>query len=356
MQKYYKSTTEFNCGIDLHSRQMYICVVDRDGKVMVHSNIEGNDFGVFLKRIKPYRHSITVCCECAFNWYWLADACTDEGITFVLAHALYLRLIHGGKNKNDRIDSEKIAHLLRSNMIPTSYVYPAEKRPVRDLLRRRMSYVWKRAELLGHIQRGLITHNLPEVKRGQSKTRDPWFKEVLGVYKNPYHKMVLQSDFDLIKEYDRQIYKLEVELLKYTNNENMADFKVLLSVPGIGEVLGLTILYEIDDISRFPTVQDFCSYCRLVKGSVASAGKIKGLKGGKMGNPYLKWAFREAAILCKRDQQYLKAYAEKLTKKHGKHVANAIMAHKLAKAVYFMLRNRSVFDPKQFVEKHMKAA
>jgi transposase len=356
MQKYYTSTTEFNCGIDLHGREMYICVLNREGKVMVHSNIDGNDFQVFLKRVKPYRHDLTVCCECAFNWYWLADACADANIPFVLAHALYLRLIHGGKNKNDRIDSEKIAHLLRSNMIPPAYVYPAAKRPIRDLLRRRMSYVWKRAELLGHIQRGLITHNLPEVKRGQSKTRDPWFQEVLDVYKNPYHKIVLQCDFDLIKEYDRKIYKLETELLKYTNNEKMADFKVLLSVPGIGEILGLTILYEVDDISRFPSVQDFCSYCRLVKGSVASAGKIKGLKGGKMGNPYLKWAFHEAAILAKRDQKYLHAFAEKLAKKHGKHVANAIMAHKIATAVYFMLKNRTVFDPMQFVEKHMKAA
>jgi transposase len=105
--KYYTSTTEFNCGIDLHARQMYVCLMDRTGKKLVHTNIKNNDFEYFLKRVAPYRHDLTVCCECMFGWYWLADACQAAGLKFVLAHALYLKVIHGGKNKNDRIDSEK---------------------------------------------------------------------------------------------------------------------------------------------------------------------------------------------------------------------------------------------------------
>lgn len=109
--KFYQSSTKFNCGIDLHARQMYVCLMDRQG------------------------HDLTVCCECMFGWYWLADACQEAGLSFVLAHALYLRAIHGGKNKNDRLDSEKLAHLLRSNLIPPSYVYPQAKRPLRALLR-----------------------------------------------------------------------------------------------------------------------------------------------------------------------------------------------------------------------------
>ena len=145
--KYYTSTTEFNCGIDLHARQMYACVMDRQGKKVLHTNIKGNDFGYFLQRVDPYRHDMTVCCECTFNWYWLADACFEAKLPFVLGHALYMSHIHGRKNKNDRIDSEKIAHLLRANLIPPAYVYPSKQRPVRALLRQRMSYVWDRAAL-----------------------------------------------------------------------------------------------------------------------------------------------------------------------------------------------------------------
>ena len=116
--KYYTSTTQFNCGIDLHARQMYVCVLDRTGKKLVHTNIRNNDFAYFLKLVAPWRHDLTVCAECMFGWYWLADACQAASLTFVLAHALYLKAIHGGKNKNDRIDSEKLAHLLRTNLIP----------------------------------------------------------------------------------------------------------------------------------------------------------------------------------------------------------------------------------------------
>jgi len=120
---------------------MYVCVVDSNGKVVLHQNIKNNDFNFFLRKIQPFRDDLTVTCECLFCWYWLADACARENIPFVLAHALYVRAIHGGKNKNDRIDSEKLARLLAGNLIPYSYVYPADKRPVRALLRQRLTYV-----------------------------------------------------------------------------------------------------------------------------------------------------------------------------------------------------------------------
>jgi hypothetical protein len=84
--KYYTSTTQFNCGIDLHARQRYVCLMDRDGHKLVHTNIRNNDFDFFLKLIAPYRHDLTVCAECMFGWYWLADACQEARLNFVLAH------------------------------------------------------------------------------------------------------------------------------------------------------------------------------------------------------------------------------------------------------------------------------
>ena len=154
--KYYTSTTEFNCGIDLHARQMYVCVLDRTGKKLVHTNIKNNDFDFFLKLVAPYRHDLTVCAECMFGWYWLADACQAAGIPFVLAHALYLTAIHGGKNKNDRLDSEKIAHLLRTNLIPPAYVYPAAQRPLRALLRQRLGVIQKTEAPMRHRPNSLV--------------------------------------------------------------------------------------------------------------------------------------------------------------------------------------------------------
>lgn len=347
--KYYTSTTQFNCGIDLHARQMYVCVMDREGKKLVHTNIKNNDFDYFLKLVAPYRHDLTVCAECMFGWYWLADACQDAKLTFVLAHALYLKAIHGGKNKNDRIDSEKIAHLLRSNLIPPGYVYPAAKRPLRALLRQRLLYVWNRSELLARIQSHQLAYNRP-TSRQNIYNRESWTEQLLASEPDPVRQLALQNDLALIGHYDAQLASLEKELLKLTKRTAHRDFTLLQTAPGIGDYLGLTILHEIGDLARFPTVKDFLSYCRLVKGTVAGAGKIKGLRGARLGNPYLRWAFGEAAVVAKRDSM-LSSLAQRLETRMGgnKFKANTVLAIKLARAVYFMLKNKTAFDSDRLV-------
>jgi len=141
---------------------MYICIVSRDGEILVHHHYTANP-ETFLKVIAPYRDDIVVAVECIFTWYWLADLCTREGIAFVLGHALYMKAIHGGKAKNDRIDAQKIAVLLRGGMLPQAYVYPAAMRATRDLLQRRIHLMRKRAELLTHVQQTNSQYNLPDI-------------------------------------------------------------------------------------------------------------------------------------------------------------------------------------------------
>lgn len=354
--KYYTSTTEYNCGIDLHARQMYVCVMDRQGKKLVHTNVLNNDFDYFLKLVQPYKQSLTVCCECMFGWYWLADACQKAGLTFVLAHALYVKAIHGGKNKNDRVDSEKLTHLLRSNLIPPAYVYPADKRPLRALLRQRLFFVWRRSELLARIWSHQLAHNRAPVKQTR-RVRDSWEEALLKAEDNPLRQMALSNDLAMVKHFDQQIFQLEEELQRQTKKVASPEYALLQSVPGIGESLGLTILYEIGDISRFPTVKDFLSYCRLVKGTVASAGKIKGLRGAKLGNPYLRWAFGEAAVIAKRDHHLIRPLSQRLEAQMNgnKFKSNTVVAIKLARAVYFMLKHKTVFDPERLVASMKKA-
>jgi transposase len=144
---------------------------------------------------------------------------------------------------------------------------------------------------------------------------------------------------------------LEEELQRLTKRTAPRDYALLQTVPGIGEHLGLTILYETGEIGRFPTVKNFLSYCRLVKGTVASAGKLKGLRGAKLGNPYLRWAFGEAAIIAKRDHTVIGPLAQRLEARMNgnKFKANTVLAIKLARAVYYMLRQHTVFDPERLV-------
>ena len=133
---FYTQQHRYYCGIDLHARSMYVCIVDTAGTIVVHKDLRAEP-EPFLRLIAPYRDDLAVAVECMFTWYWLADLCGREGIPFVLGHALYMKAIHGGKAKNDKIDSHKIAVLLRGGMLPTAYVYPATMRATRDLLRRR---------------------------------------------------------------------------------------------------------------------------------------------------------------------------------------------------------------------------
>ncbi|MBM3226194.1 MAG: IS110 family transposase [Candidatus Tectomicrobia bacterium] len=160
--RFYNTPHHFYCGIDLHARSMYLCILNQDGEMLVHRNMQAAP-EPFLKAIAPYRDGLVVAVECIFTWYWLADLCAHEQIPFVLGHALYMKAIHGGKAKNDKIDSEKIATLLRGGMLPQAYVYPAEMRATRDLLRRRTHLMRKRAELLAHVQNTNSQYNLPDI-------------------------------------------------------------------------------------------------------------------------------------------------------------------------------------------------
>ena len=158
---FYTRQHKFYCGIDLHARKMYLCVLDEKGEVQLHRNMD-TDREAFLKAIEPFREDVVVAVECMFAWHWIADLCQREGITFVLSHALYMKAIHGGKAKNDKVDSKKIAVLLKGGMVPQSYVYPEKMRATRDLMRRRNHLMRKRAELLAHIQNTNSQYNLDE--------------------------------------------------------------------------------------------------------------------------------------------------------------------------------------------------
>jgi Transposase len=160
--RFYTKPHQFYCGIDRHARTMYLCILNQAGDILVHRNMPAAPEPL-LKTIAPYREDVVVCVECIFTWYWLADLCAQEGIPFVLGHALYMKAIHGGKAKHDKIDSQKIAALLRGGMLPQAYVYPAAMRATRDLLRRRMHLARKRAELLAHIQQTNSQYHLPAI-------------------------------------------------------------------------------------------------------------------------------------------------------------------------------------------------
>src|SRR5713101_2928936 len=344
--RFYTTPHRYYCGIDLHARRMYICVLDAEGQIRVHRNGPATPEH-FLATIAPYREDLVVAVECIFTWYWLADLCAQEGIAFVLGHALYMKAIHGGKAQNDKIDAPKIAVLLRGGMLPQAYVYPAEMRATRDLLRRRCHLVRKRAELLAPIQNTNSQYNLPEI--GKKLAYKANREGVEEHFPDPSVRKTIAVDVSLIAHYDQLLGEVELYITRTAKGHDVQTFSRLQSVPGIGQILALVILYEIQDIARFPRVQDFVSYCRLVKCAKESAGKRLGTSGKKIGNVHLRWAFAEAAVLFLRHNQPGKEYFTKLERKHGKAKALTGLAHKLARAVYYLLTREQAFDLNRFV-------
>jgi transposase len=301
----------------------------------------------FLKAVAPYRDGLVVAVECIFTWYWLADLCAQEGIPFVLGHALYMKAIHGGKAKNDTIDSHKIAALLRGGMLPHASGYPAAMRATRDLLRRRIHLMRKRAELLAHVQNTNSQYNLPEIgKKIAYKANRDGVAERLA---DPAVHKSIEVDLALITHYDQLLTDLELTIVKSAKQHDANTFYRLRSIPGVGKILALVLFYDIHDIHCFPRVQDFVSYCRLVKSAKESAGKRLGTSGQKIGNASLTWAFSEAAALFLRHNPAGQKRLARLEHKHGKGKALTILAHRLARAVYCMLKRQTAFDLEKFL-------
>jgi len=346
--QFLKFNHSFYMGVDLHSRSAYLCLMRRDGKVLLHRPVPCDNPEPFLTAVKPYQHDLVVGVETTFNWYFLADLCRQHRIRFVLGHALYMKAVHGGKKKNDRLDSKTIAELLRSGMFPPAYNYPAAMRPTRDLLRRRHHFVNQRAALYRHItlcfyQQGKRPPSLAGIKKKSQR------EEIVRSLRGEDLRLSVDSDFELIAGLHRVIVSLEKRIFQQAKHHNRKYLHQLMSIPGCGEISAFNVLYEVHDIARFPKVQNFSSYCRTVKGKHVSAGKTYGSANQKIGNPYLKWTMSEIAVHAAQHSEVIKAYQEGLLKRFSRGKAWAVLSHKLSIALYFMLKNGEVFDEQRFI-------
>jgi transposase len=343
--RFYTQQHQYYCGIDLHARKMYVCIFNNLGKIVLHKNIK-TDPEIFFEIIFPFLPEIVVGVECMFSWYWVADLCNEHRIPFILGHALYMKAIHGGKTKNDKIDSRKIAALIRGGNFPLAYAYPQKMRSTRDLLRRRMHLMRKRSELLAHIHNTNTQYNLPVIgKKIAYKTNRNGIAER---FEDPSVNKSIQIDLAMIDTYDKLLQDVELYILKHAKAHDANTLYLLQTVPGVGKILALVMLYEIHDIGRFPLVQDFSSYSRLIRPEKESNGKKAGKGNKKIGNPHLKWAFSEATILLLRESEQAKKLHQKLVKKNGEGKALGILSNKLGRAVYYMLKNKKAFDMDKF--------
>ena len=344
--RFLTATAASYVGVDLHARTLFVCVLDAAGTVRLARNLPARP-EPFLAAVAPFRPDLLVGCECVHSWYWLADTCRREAIPFALGHAWAMKAVHGSKTKSDRHDAEAIARLLRGGTFPPAYAYPHERRGLRDLLRTRLRLVRQRAELYGHIHTVRRQLNLAPVGSDVKYTskRDA----VAADIPDAHTRRSVEARLNLLGPLDTEIRRLERDIAVAAGDHYPTELAVLQTIPGVGPVISLTVLLEIDTVARFDTRQQFCSYARLITPKQESGGKVVGIGNAHAGNAWLKWAFSEAAVLSAQKDERIKKHLAKLQSKHGAGRGLSILAHKLGRAVYHMLHTKHVFDVDRFV-------
>lgn len=327
----------FYSGIDLSARDSHLCVLDENLSIHLHLKT-ANDLPRIAHLLDPFKPHLQVVVESTFNWYWLVDGLQALGFDVSLAHTLGLAMITKAKVKTDRRDAFTLAKLLRVGLIPKAYIYPASSRPVRDLLRRRLKAVALRAQEYGSLRQLLLREGILSTSRNQIKLADD--EDLKAWFSHPLVQTSASQQLERISLLSRQIAQLEQQVLDLSKQRD--DYKRLLEISGIGRILALTILYEIGEISRFKDVRHFSSYCRLVPGVAQSGAVSRRGRASKQGNAFLKSAFNQAAVVAVRSYPAIKrCYQRHLQRHRGsarKLVAYNVIAHKLAQAVYQVLK------------------
>jgi len=331
---------EAYAGIDLHSSNSYIGVIDEQDERLYAKRLP-NSMNQILVALEPFKEDLKgVVVESTYNWYWLVDGLQEEGYKVHLANPSAIKQYDGLKHTDDKTDSFWLANMKRLNILPEGYIYPKEERPVRDALRRRLLYVSHRTSHILSLQ-SAITRNLGykmsgrDIKKLNESDADKLFDE-------PFLILSVTNSISTVHFLGKKIKEIEKAVKSHVHLK--PEFKCLLTMPGIGDILGLTIMLEAGDLSRFPTVGKYSSYCRCVKSERFSNKKKKGEGNRKNGNKYLSWAYVEAANFAIRFYPEFESFYKRKKAKTNGIVAIKALSNKLARASYYVMRDQVPYD------------
>jgi len=330
-------------GIDLHSNNLMIGLINQDGKRVAHRKLECDLKEVvdFLKPLKPQLQSMAV--ESTFNWYWLVDGLRAADYPIDLANPAKIEQYNGLKHADDKDDAFYLAELQRLKILPKAHVYDPQLRPVRDLLRRRTSLVQQRTSLLLSFKSLYARTTGRSLDLSEAKKLEP--KDAAKLYEHPANQLIAQLQAELIQELAKSISRIEKGVLASACEIPL--YEKLLTLPGIGRILGMTITMEVGEIHRFKSDGEFASYCRMVDAKHLSNGKCKADNNQKCGNPYLAWAFVEAANYARRYDEHCRRWYDRKAAKTSKVIATKALGCKLAKAAWHVMAGRCDYDEKR---------
>ena len=336
---------ELYAGLDLHSRNTYIGIMDKAFNRVFKKRVP-NHLERIVQTLEPFRDQIKgFVIESTYNWYWLVDGLMDAGYSCAhLANPSAIKQYEGLKHSDDQHDAFFLAQLLILDILPQGYIYPKQDRPVRDLARKRMFLVQHKTAHTLSLQS--LLQRCCAKKVSANDMRHLTVKE-LGMWLEEEHlTLSAQANLDSVNFLKQKIKQLEKAIIQKVKLNKA--FKYLLTVPGIGNILAMTIMLEVGDINRFSKVGNFTSYCRCVPSRRLSDGKTKGYGNRKNGNRYLSWAFTEAAHLGRRHNEQFRRYYNRKVAQANTSLATKALSNKLARICYFIIKDQVPFREKLF--------
>jgi transposase len=338
-----RPTNKVIAGIDLHSNNLVIGVMDLEGKRLGHQKLDC-DLAEVEQFLRPYKRRLqSMAVESTYNWYWLVDGLQAKGYPIDLANPAKIEQYSGIKHADDKHDAFHLAELQRLNILPKAQIYDAQLRPVRDLLRRRTNLVHQRTALMLSFKSLYSRTTGKQLPLAELKQLTP--SEAPKLYQHPANQLIAQIQVQEIEGLDRSIERIEKAVLAAAREIPL--YPKLLTLPGVGRILGMTITMEVGDIKRFKTDGDFASYCRAVDSRRMSNGKQKGENNQKCGNKYLSWAFVEAANFARRSDEKCRRWYERKQARTSTVIATKALACKLAKAAWHVMARNVNYDEKR---------
>jgi len=328
--------------IDLHSNMSVLVVIDENDEIVIERKVTNNiaDFLDSLSILRDKKKLKGIAVESTYNWYWLVDGLEEAGYHMSLVNTSAVKQYEGIKYRNDKDDAFWLAHLMRLGILPTGYIYPKEERAVRDMLRKRMLLVRQRTMNILSIENQLT--RLTGKQFNSNFVMKLTTEQIAEKIDDPNNQLTINCQVGVIRAQTHHIKKIEQAVTEQVKLKS--EYQHLLAISGIGVTLAQTIMLETGDIHRFKQVGNYASYCRCVKSSYISNNKQKGKGNTKNGNKYLAWAFMEAANFAIRFSKKAQQFYQRKANKTKPVIARKALAHKLARACYYVLKNNEAFD------------
>jgi len=335
-----EAATTLYAGLDLHKRNVFCAIKDQEGKPIYRHRLP-TELPAILQALDPYRAQLkALAVESTFNWYWLVDGLQAADYPVRLANPAAMQAYSGLKQTDDESDALWLAEMLRLGILPEGYIYPKAERPIRDMVRRRLLIVRQATQMLLSLQ-SMVTRHTGQGVSG-AKLEQWTAHEVATAFADPYSQATATAMLELLAEQRRLQHSLEKQVVAVMKLHG--PFVRLLTIPGIGNILGITIALETGPIERFGSAGQYASYCRTVNSRCESDGKKKGENNRKNGNKYLAWAYVEAAYFAQRYHLLAKSWFARKAARAGRVVAVKALACKLSKAAYYVVRDEVDFD------------